>query len=98
MNDLDWLLNWYKNQCDGDWEHGNGIKINTLDNPGWYLWVSINETTLQNMPFKKIKIKRSEEDWIFCNIEEGMFKGYGGIFNLPELLSIFRKWAEDSCA
>lgn len=36
MNDenLIWLLTWYESQCDGDWEHGNGVHINpwiTLD-------------------------------------------------------------------
>ncbi|MFE2849501.1 Imm53 family immunity protein, partial [Streptomyces scopuliridis] len=32
---LDWLQNWYTQQCDGDWEHEWGVKIATLDNPGW---------------------------------------------------------------
>ena len=29
------LQKWYKSQCNGDWEHSFGIKIETLDNPGW---------------------------------------------------------------
>lgn len=24
----------YRSQCDGDWEHGEGVEIGTLDNPG----------------------------------------------------------------
>lgn len=31
----DWLSNWHKLNCNGDWEHTYGIKIETLDNPGW---------------------------------------------------------------
>jgi len=27
-----WLLNWFRNHCDGDWEHGSGVHIETLDN------------------------------------------------------------------
>jgi hypothetical protein len=25
---------WYASRCDGEWEHGYGISIETLDNPG----------------------------------------------------------------
>jgi hypothetical protein len=34
---LGWLEQWYYDQCDGDWEHAYGIRIGTLDNPGWSL-------------------------------------------------------------
>ena len=30
---------WYLSQCNGDWEHAYGVKIDTLDNPGWTLEV-----------------------------------------------------------
>ena len=29
-----WLQEWYKNQCDGDWEHEYGIKIER-----WTIWM-----------------------------------------------------------
>jgi hypothetical protein len=32
---LEQIQNWYAGQCDGRWEHSFGIKIETLDNPGW---------------------------------------------------------------
>ena len=48
MNDnLLWLMNWYAQQCDGDWEHENGIKIGTLDNPGWYIKIMLGGTELE---------------------------------------------------
>ncbi|MBA3722215.1 MAG: immunity 53 family protein [Parachlamydiaceae bacterium] len=93
-NNFEWLLQWYNKQCDGDWEHGNGIEIGTIDNPGWYLRVNIDETELQNKHFDKIVIDRSENDWIQCFIEKRRFDGVGGPFNLPEILQIFRNWAE----
>ena len=33
-NMLEWLMNWYESNCDGDWEHSYGVKIESLDNPG----------------------------------------------------------------
>lgn len=93
-DNLLWLIRWYNGQCDDDWEHGNGIKIGTIDNPGWYLKVSLDETELQDKRFQKIKIDRTEHDWVSCFIENGMFNGFGGPSNLPEILRIFRNWGE----
>ncbi|MDE3046627.1 MAG: immunity 53 family protein [Verrucomicrobiota bacterium] len=95
-NNLIWLLHWYHSQCDGDWEHGNGIKIGTIDNPGWSLKVSLNETELADKEFTTIDINRSESDWIYCSIKNEIFEGFGGPFNLSEILQIFHNWAESN--
>jgi hypothetical protein len=93
---LIWLLHWFAKQCDGDWEHGNGIRIGTLDNPGWYLTVSLTDTECEDKEFKEIIIERSSNDWLHCFVKEGRFEGPCGLLNLPEVLQIFRDWAE-SC-
>ena len=97
MNDnLLWLLDWYKKQCDGDWEHENGIRIGTIDNPGWYLKVSLDETEVQDQEFQIVEINRTENDWLYCSVKEKIFEGFGGHYNLVEILQIFREWAEKS--
>ncbi len=35
------LINYYKKRCNGKWEHYHGIKIETIDNPGWMISVSV---------------------------------------------------------
>lgn len=40
---LKWLENWYSSNCDGDWEHGYGIRIETLDNPVWAVRINLEE-------------------------------------------------------
>lgn len=95
-DDLIWLLQWYSNQCDGDWEHEYGVRIGTLDNPGWRLRISLVGTELENKKFNEIKLERSENDWLFCFVAEGHFEGACGLFNLPDALKIFRNWAENS--
>lgn len=94
-DNLSWLLKWYSSQCDGDWEHGNGVQIGTVDNPGWYLKICLEDTELQDKLFQKIRIDRSEFDWIRCYIEDEVFEGVGGTFNLIEILQIFREWVEN---
>ncbi len=93
-----WLQSWYSAQCDGDWEHQHGVKIGTLDNPGWSLDVDLVGTALEGRAFSEVKQDRSEQDWIYCALREGRFYGRGGALNLTELIEVFRAWAEADSA
>jgi hypothetical protein len=44
LDNISWLEDWYEAQCNGDWDDGNGVKIDTLDNPGWMVTVDLNGT------------------------------------------------------
>lgn len=92
MNSLKWLQEWYLQNCDSDWEHCYGIKVGTLDNPGWYIDIDLIDTNLEDEEFEKIVLQRSENDWIHCHIVDGVFKGHGGPLNLEEIIEIFRTW------
>lgn len=92
MSTLKWLENWYFQQCDGDWEHGYGVKIDTLDNPGWSVKINLEGTELEDKSFNTLELEKTEEDWIHCRIKEGWFEGFGGAFNLEDILSVFKDW------
>ena len=49
MDTLAWIENWYQSQCHGDWEHDYGIKIETLDNPGWRVVIDLAGTELEQL-------------------------------------------------
>jgi hypothetical protein len=93
MDTLEWLQAWYLKQCDGDWEHGYGVKIDTLDNPGWSVSISLIGTELERRTFNEISREASETDWIKCWLDDNCFEAVGGPLNLPEILDVFRKWA-----
>ena len=93
-DNLLWLLNWSHAHYNEKLGINKGIKISTIDNPGWSLKVSLIETEFEYQSFKAIEINRSDDNWIYCSVEEKIFKGYGGSFNLPEILEIFREWVE----
>lgn len=59
---LNWLQNWYKTNCNGDWEHTYGIKIETLDNPGWSVVVDLKETNLEHLTREYTLIENSDDD------------------------------------
>lgn len=92
-DDFSWLMEWYHSHCDGDWEHSEGIKIGTLDNPGWFITVNLSETELQGKEFKTIIVERSETNWYHCFVRDNKFEGRCGPSNLPEVLKIFHDWA-----
>lgn len=96
MNDSDflWLLEWYLNHCNGDWEHGSSVHIGTIDNPGWSVSINLENTELENKKFTTVRVDRSEVDWFICFIKNKKFEGRCGPGNLPEILHIFRKLAE----
>ena len=57
------LQAWYIAQCDGAWEHTYGIKIETLDNPGWMLRVDLVETELAGRAFDRVEVERFTLGW-----------------------------------
>jgi len=34
------------------------------------------------------------EEWIHCTVKEGRFEGGGDLSKLPEIIKVFRNWAE----
>jgi hypothetical protein len=83
---------WYATQCNGEWEHAYGIKIDTLDNPGWCLSIDLRQTRKQDSTLEKISIDRSETNWIQYWVEEKQFKIACGPLNLTEACEIFVSW------
>jgi hypothetical protein len=97
MNDeLGWLQQWFADHCDGDWEHDDGIKIQTLDNPGWEVSISVADTELEGISPEKVNLDRSDTDWIVYEVQNACFIARGGPNNLLEILRAFRQLVEGS--
>ena len=94
MDVLDWFARWYEAQCDGDWEHGSGPSINTIDNPGWSLKVDLARTSCDGRVLDRVTHNYGHEtDWWTCWTEANTFHGAGGPLHLRSLLETFREWA-----
>jgi hypothetical protein len=97
-----WLMNWYRSQCNGDWEHRHGVVIETLDNPGWSLIVDLERTPLDGRPFNPVFENVAESQapfepagdgrWMVAKVEGNKFKAYGGSGDLFRLVGTFRSW------
>ena len=91
---FEWLLNWFSNECDGDWEHGHGIYINTINNPGWHVKIYIEETEFEDYEFERIDFERTKDNWVNCYVENKIFEAFGGPFNLLEIIQLFHDWTK----
>ncbi len=97
MNSIDLvsrLQKWFSLNSDGEWEHSHGIRIETLDNPGWSVSVDLTSTPLDGMPFQGVNVENDDQEWYSCRVEDGIFKGWGGPHNLGNILEVFLQWAE----
>lgn len=92
---LTWLQVWYTAHTDGDWEHGSGVRIETLDNPGWSAEINLRGTELLGRSFERREIHRSEDDWLVVWIEDDKWNLACGPINLAEGLHYFRAWVSD---
>ena len=91
--ELGWLQRWYAAQCDGDWEHEWGVRIATLDNPGWTVAIDLAETSLAGRPYPPADFRRSDSDWVVTKVSDMVFRAACGPLNLEEALRLFREWA-----
>ena len=91
---LERFQRWFESQCDDDWEHGNGIRIETLDNPGWFIRIYLEGTDVASKPFTAVEIDRTDEDWLRLWIEDEVWTAATGPLNLSEALASFLAWAD----
>jgi Immunity protein 53 len=86
------LERWYNGHCNGTWEHGNGIRIDTLDNPGWTIRIDLRDTKHQDRKLEQVKIERTNDDWIQFWIEKQQFRAACGPCNLSETINLIVRW------
>lgn len=83
------IQEWYLARCNGDWEHSYGVKIDTLDNPGWIVTIDLAETEWCRLEIARTVVEMSESDWVQWEVTNAQFVGCGGPLNLPDLLETF---------
>lgn len=95
MENIEWLTDWYKSNCDGDWEHSFGIKIETLDNPGWLFEADLTDTNYEGRVIL-IQTHNSENDWFEINSDGNLFKAVGDSTKLPQLINMFKEFINNA--
>jgi hypothetical protein len=87
------LQDWYARHCDGDWEHDARVRLSTLDNPGWRLWVNLEDTELSGRLVARTGDQSSGEDWVDYRCDGPAFDAACGPRGLGRALAAFRELA-----
>jgi hypothetical protein len=88
------LEQWYSDRCNGQWEQSFGIRIDSLDNPGWLAHIALRDTRKQDSELDKVRIDRDRWNWIHYWVENHEFHIACGPTNLSEAMDIFVRWFE----
>jgi hypothetical protein len=94
MEIIDWIQDWFKDNCDGEWERGQGIQITTLEDPGWEVEIDISTTSIANLELDWILNEVSANDWYGVKIENQKFSASGDAGKLEFLLNLFKEMIE----
>lgn len=98
MNALKRLERWYRGNCDGEWEHSQGVKIETLDNPGWWIEINLVGTEVAGLAFTAVEQRRFKRNWLVAKVEQDKFIASCGPHGLEDALKLFLDWAESKSA
>ena len=93
-NILKWIQDWYLSKCNGDWEHSYGVKIDTVDNPGWYITIDLNETELESFEYDSGLVETDTSDWHFYHFKDSKYEASGDPNKLDFLLTKFKELVE----
>ena len=82
---LDWISQWYANECDGYWEHIYGVRGEIDEKGQLHLVIDLDETIWQDEDFQEESNCRKEEYKfiIDCECQE-----------IITCLTIFKEWIE----
>ena len=75
MEILDWIEDWFKSNCDGDWE----------------IEIDISKTSIANLEIKWILNEINRQDWYGVKVENQKFLAAGDAGKLIFLLDLFRQ-------
>ncbi len=82
------LQDFYKINCNGEWEHENRISIFTTDNPSWIIKIDLKDTFLDRINFNK-DFRNNEFDFYNIEIKNSVLEIHCGIENLEHSFNIF---------
>ena len=75
-----------------------GIRIDTLDNPGWSIQIDLRDTRKQDCTLEKARLDRTENDWIQFWTEKQKFCIACGPLNFSEAGEMFVRWFDSDSA
>ncbi len=83
------IQQWYKSNCDGDWEHTYGIDIMFVDSKSWKISIDLAQTVYEDLSLPTRIENRSTYDWFEYQVSNATFTANCGCLSLAETLNAF---------
>lgn len=92
MDGFAYVQSWYRSNCDGEWEHEFGIRIVTLDNPGWSMEIDLTETSAEGFTVDRAKRSTGEGSWVWTSSDGVRFSASCDPGSLDVAGSLFKEF------
>ncbi len=79
-------MGWYKANCDGDWEHSYGVKIETTEE-GRGFQADLADTAYATDDIARRESRRSDADWLVVELHDGAYRASGGGCSLIDIVA-----------
>ncbi len=89
------IIEWYQSHCDDSWEHQYGVRLETLDNPGWQMTVDLIHTDLEGRTLIEVREGIAPGDhpdaplWVHCFVRDNKFQGACDPTQVARLFEVF---------
>lgn len=93
-NQFEWLQQFFLSNCNGEWEHSYGCKIDTMSDPGWFFQFDLMETQHAGKFLEPLEDQSSALVWLRCKLEDGVFTAQCSPRRLGECIEILRDVVE----
>ena len=101
LADLEWLMGWFESRCDGSWEHKECLRLEAIDNPGWWITIDIAKERVDASKDTVLAVEGEPPSarngnvggpsWMLCQIKAGKFEGAGDSRKLARIIGCFRE-------
>jgi hypothetical protein len=93
---LEWLQAWYRARCDARSDAVDGIRIVSVDNPGWSVRIGADLPDVDSK-LELFRADASDSDWVVVWVEKNAFRGAGDPSKLGVILRAFMCWTQRGC-
>lgn len=89
------LCDWYRAQCPAELHDGDGIAIEAVDGPGWWLTVDLRGTSLEGHTSAPLLEDLGDGQWIQWWCDGETFVAASAIESLLVTAQLFRDFVRD---
>jgi len=89
------LASWYSARCDGEWEHEFGVRLETIDNPGWNLQVDLVGTEMEGRVVDQVTQIPEGGGWVIIASDGSVFEASCDPMSLRLVVHEFEKFVRE---